>query len=133
MFLIPVSSSFCIRPSLYSSSFPCRPTLYSSLLFSRPILRKKALTTILGLVCLYSNHLRLTRYRIQEYIYMYSLAGVPFILSLLCGSSLYIPEAAFMNVKLWHNFENSQTWFSVYNVYITNQFQHTFARGGGGG
>jgi hypothetical protein len=32
-----------------------------------------------------------------------------------------------------HNLENSQTWGSVYNVYIKNQFQITFAQGGGGG
>ncbi len=28
----------------------------------------------------------------------------------------------------WHNHENSQTWGFIYNVYITNQFQTTFAQ-----
>ncbi len=33
-----------------------------------------------------------------------------------------------------HNLESSQTHeVVVYNVYITNQFQTTFTRGGGGG
>ncbi len=32
-----------------------------------------------------------------------------------------------------HNLESSQTWGSVYNFYITNQFHNTFAQEGVGG
>jgi hypothetical protein len=46
---------------------------------------------------------------------------------------VYNPEAEFMKYNfiavIGHNLESSQV--SVYNVYITNQLQTTFARGGG--
>ncbi len=49
----------------------------------------------------------------------------------------YSTEAEFMNVQFakvsGHNLESCQTWGSVYNVYITNQFKTTFAQGGGEG
>jgi hypothetical protein len=45
------------------------------------------------------------------------------------------PEAEFMNVHFFLGilFRVLRLEVSVYNVYITNQFQTTFARGGGGG
>ncbi len=58
-------------------------------------------------------------------------------LIIVCSAAIYT-EAEFMNVQFcWgiyrHNLESSQTWGSVYNVYFTDQFQTTFARGEGGG
>ncbi len=49
-------------------------------------------------------------------------------------SELILTEAEFMNVQFrWVSGHNLRLKVSVHNVYITNQFQTTFAWGGGGG
>ncbi len=59
----------------------------------------------------------------------HSVVSTDLAMVFIYGSAVLTqPEAEFMKVSV-HNLASSQTWsFRIYNVYIINQFQTTFAR-----